>query len=95
MTIRTDMETKIAKLHEALAKEEAKVTAFDNLGPVKELATEIHESDCNWNHDDGCEWFDDEDDWTDGARAKYLDKAESILSLIDLPTALKVMGFLF
>jgi hypothetical protein len=94
MTIRTDIDNKIAELNAELAKAQAKAEAFDILTPPQRLATELHNKLCHSNHTDGCTWFYREQDWTEFGHKKYLEKAENILEATDLPTALKIIEFI-
>jgi len=58
--------------------EEAKLES-----PDKQLATELHNMLCTWNHTDGCGWFyefnNKKDNWTSDAHGTYLKKAQKLI----------------
>src|SRR6478609_3883476 len=45
----------------------------------KQLAIELHELLCHWNHTDGCGWYY-EKDWVGYAHERYLEKARGVLA---------------
>ena len=89
----------IEALREQLEKEEAKLADFKKLTPAKQLAVELHESQCHWNHTDGCFWFygrdDDAQNWeSDRTRKDYLEKSEALLKITDYETVIKIINVL-
>jgi len=87
-TITTDQE--IADLEAKLAKARNEKATFEALDEPKQLATLLHEKLCRWNHTDGCAWEYDED-WERWDRKVWLDKALTLLNLVDFEDAMKVI----
>ena len=90
MNTQDQLAAKIASVKAELAKLENEKGMFDGLTLSQQLATELHNLRCTWNHTDGCTWFY-ETVWSDYTRASYLKKADNILMVTDLETALKVL----
>lgn len=63
------------------AKEQLKKAKLES--PDKQLAKELHNMLCYWNHTDGCGWFyefkDNQHDWTAYAHGQYLLKAQNLI----------------
>lgn len=45
---------------------------WDKIASLKERATKLHKTFCNYNHTDCCMWYYGEDDWTQYDHVKYL-----------------------
>jgi hypothetical protein len=73
--IQAEIDAKTREL-EAVRAEAAKNAA---LPADKQLALELHELLCRWNHTDGCSWFY-EKDWVGYSHERYLEKARAVLA---------------
>lgn len=76
-----------ARRQEEIAARKAEQAALDAtplLEVEKELATQLHDLMCNWNHTDGCSWFyakDTDEDWNRNyARVEYIKKARFVIA---------------
>lgn len=54
---------------------------FNQLPADKQIASELHERLCRWEHTEGCSWYYEDKDnrWEQYAHAKYLAQAHTIL----------------
>lgn len=76
-----------------LLREEQKRLA--TLTPEQALAESLHETQCRWNHTDGCSWLYEVHhgvvDWEAYAHAEYLKRAKKVMSLLPGFTADDIM----
>lgn len=77
------IESKIKEHKQELADLEAQLVKAKLESPDHQLAKELHNMLCKWNHTDGCGWFyefkNKEDDWTGHAHGAYLKKAQMLI----------------
>ncbi len=90
-TLKEKKAAEIADLTRKLADAKADLDELNQMPEIKEVATELHELLCHWNHTDGCGWFYDKGDWSEYSRKEYLEKAEAVLAITDTDTVLKVI----
>lgn len=75
------MKTKTEKLDEeianfeALLKEKQQEKKILTEDPEKELATNLHDMFCPFNHADQCNWLYDKGNWSMSSRKAYLTRA--------------------
>lgn len=55
------------------------------------LATALHEKFCHHSHTDGCDWLYDSWEVPLFAKSQYLRKAQTMLKIVSLPIALKIV----
>lgn len=80
------LEAKTTRIRARLARMEGNPEA-------KELATRLHEVECNFDHNEHCGWQWEANNWNSGyAHREYLRKAESILETKTLSEALTEIG---
>lgn len=48
---------KIADLQNQINELEAADAAFKAMGEIPQLAVALHDTQCRWNHTDGCGWY--------------------------------------
>lgn len=97
--------SKIEEAEQEIAKREKEIQALrEQLDTLKaepldtQLARELHDMLCTWNHTDGCGWFyemkNKQDDWGGNTHGEYLNRARRLMMRCDhegveLQTALK------
>jgi hypothetical protein len=78
------IEEKIEKNKEDLKDLESQLEYARSQNPVHQLAIELHNMQCRWNHTDGCGWYyefqNKKDDWTGYAHTEYLKRASSLMA---------------
>lgn len=72
---------RIAVLRQELFKLEKEQNEFNELSPVQQIATMLHDKKCSSNHEDQCTWFYDTGNWQEYSRKEYLEKAKKVLAL--------------
>lgn len=77
------IEEKIKQHKAEMAKLEKELERAKLESPDHQLAKELHNMLCTWNHTDGCGWYyefkNKEDDWTGSAHGAYLKKAQMLI----------------
>lgn len=87
-----DNSKKIKELQDKIKELEDEQQLFDSKGPKYKLAELIHAKICRWNHTDGCSWGYESWENIGIARQRYLEKAESILVVVDYNIAALVIN---
>ena len=81
------IEEQIKKQKQELKELEEKLVKAKLESPDHQLAKELHNMLCTWNHTDGCGWFyemkNKQDDWNGSAHGTYLKKAQKLLHVCD------------
>lgn len=90
MTTKEELIAKRNQTREELDRIERELAERNALTPEQELATELHEMLCNWDHMTGCYW-NLEKHWDSSARQRWMNKAERISALSDPETALQIV----
>ena len=83
----TDLETAIkqrtVQFNQEVKDLEAQLEAVKLESPDQQLAKQLHDMLCTWNHTDGCGWYyemkNKQDDWTGYAHKQYLGHARKIM----------------
>lgn len=79
-----NIESEIEKLQARLAELKKEEAAFNAMGPIEQLAVDLHDTFCDWNHTDGCSWEyeykNGAHDWSGNAHTYYRLKAARIHS---------------
>jgi hypothetical protein len=85
-----DIDAEIQEAEQKLAKLKEERKSFEGLSEEQKLAELIHESQCRWNHTDGCSWYYEK--WGDPGYAKkeYLQKANNILLEVPYAQAMRM-----
>lgn len=87
---------KAERLREELLELEQQLAERTMLTDPQRLAEELHARQCHHNHIDQCDW--DYGSWNVNplrpARSKYMKKAENMLKLVDIDTAMKIASIL-
>lgn len=77
------LQQKISAQREELAKLEQQLQTLESESTDQQLARELHDLTCSWNHTDGCSWFYEpevgKDAWTGYAHSRYLDRARKLM----------------
>lgn len=79
MRTEADIQKDLDRMQQELEDVRAAAAEKAALPEDKQLAIELHELLCHWNHTDGCGWFY-EKDWTGYAHERYLVKARAVLA---------------
>ena len=76
------MQTQITDLQSQINALEEQKKELANMHPHAQLAIELHERFCTWNHTDGCCWHYEitkgKHNWNSIAHLRYLKKAEKL-----------------
>ena len=79
----TALRQKVAQQRDELAKLEAQLEQAESEPTDYQLARELHDLTCGWNHTDGCSWFYEpevgKDAWTGYAHSRYLGRARKLM----------------
>lgn len=70
-------------LQEEVERRKKAKRELDELPPVRNLATRLHDMLCTWNHTDGCGWHYDKDWGPSSARWKWQERAACCLELLE------------
>jgi len=81
----------LRKAQEKLAKLEQDKKKFEGLSDEQRLAELIHDSQCRWNHTDGCGWYYESWDVPGYSKEEYLRKAKNILKEVPFDQAIKLV----
>lgn len=83
MSTVTKLTAKITRRQEELTKLQAQLEQLKSEPYEYQLARELHDKLCRWNHTDGCGWDyennDGTEDWTGQAHDRYLGKARKLI----------------
>lgn len=78
-----EIKEQIQKLEAELQDAKAAESALIQQGFAAQLAVEIHNGTCGWNHTDGCSWYyeikDGVHDWGAFAHDRALQRAKEII----------------
>jgi hypothetical protein len=76
----SDLEVKLREARAAVTELEQTLKAAS---PDKQLAEELHNIQCHWNHTDGCDWYYEISDnivnWDGQAHGEYLKRARRMI----------------
>ena len=62
---------------------------------TKELAETLHDTLCNWNHTDGCDWYyHDKDDFTPQTKQEYYKAAQEIMKIVSKNDMIAILSIL-
>lgn len=75
------IDKQIANLEKQLSELKAEKARLETITPARQLANELHKRQCHLNHIDQCGW--EYDKWGEGAKKRWEDKAEKILSTLN------------
>lgn len=89
-----DNTRKIKELELELEKLKKEQVEYSVLPAEYKLADVIHSKLCHYNHTDGCGWHYESWKNIGSARQGYIDQAKSILKVVDIDTAKKVISLL-
>jgi len=77
------IEEQISSHEQELARLKQELEAAKLESPDHQLAKELHDMLCTWNHTDGCGWYyefrDKQDDWSGHAHGQYLTRARKLI----------------
>ena len=103
MSTVTKLTTEITRRQEELTKLQAQLEQLKSEPYEYQLARELHDKLCRWNHTDGCGWYYETKDgteiWTGHAHDTYLAKARKLIhkcekSKITVDLALEISDLL-
>lgn len=82
------LEQEIAKRQEEIAKIQKQIEQAKKEKPEYQLAKQLHDLTCRWNHTDGCSWFyeinkDGEHDWNRSEHENYLKRANKLMHICE------------
>lgn len=85
---------KIKELEEEIKKLKIQQNEFNSLPEEQRLAEAMHSKMCHSNHTDMCGWH--YESWINPGYAKteYMKKAQAILKIVDIQTALEIVNCL-
>lgn len=79
----SDLQKQVTQKQEELAQLEKQLQQLESEPVDIQLARELHQINCTWNHTDGCGWFYEpetgKDAWTGYAHGKYLAAARKLI----------------
>lgn len=82
MSTVTEIAAEIARRKQELAELETQLEVAKNEPEDIQLARQLHNLLCQWNHTDGCGWYyeskNKKEDWAGQAHARYLSKARML-----------------
>lgn len=81
----------VRKAQEKLTRLEQDKRKFEGLSDEQRLAELIHDSQCRWNHTDGCGWFYESWDKPGYSRNEYVEKARNVLKEVPFAQAVKMI----
>lgn len=91
-----DYEKEIAKKKAELLLLEQELAELKAMSPERMLAIALHDSQCGWNHTDGCGWFYEFDNgqhlWERSAHKSYLSKARKVAGMLPDFTAEQIVS---
>lgn len=81
---KAELEKLIKEEKEAAEKAQAEL---DNNDPLKQLAIQLHNSLCRYNHTDGCGWYyevsNERHNWNGCSHENWLNKAREVSTKLD------------
>jgi hypothetical protein len=86
-----DIDKEIKEAEEKLAGLKAEKNRFEGLTDEQQLAELIHDTQCRWNHTDGCGWYYESWDKPGYSRTEYVEKARNILKEVPFNQAIKMV----
>lgn len=78
------IDTEIAKLEKELKILRERQDKFEEKPIEIQVATQLHDILCTWNHTDGCGWFYHENNWEEYSHKHYLQKAMTVLDFCNI-----------
>jgi hypothetical protein len=98
----TEIKKEIAKQKSELEKLQHQLDVAKSESPEIQLAKQLHNMVCSWNHTDGCGWYYESkngvEDWNGHAHGEYLKRARILIHRcekenISVDTAIELYKF--